>query len=368
MQSIDLFSGIGGNAFAFRSFATPVMYCEVDESAVRILHSAMAKGYIPKAPVHDDVTTLIGTPLYEHAKTQRPLLISGSWPCQGNSKFGKKMGMADERSGLLRTLCQVVLDAKPEVFFSENVPSVVKNGSYDYLLKQLGEHYDIKHVIVRASDVGFPHMRARFFCVGVRTGFSTLPFFYESLDRLLPRAAEPPRTSNVRTYEWRDQMHALGNAVVPAASYYAYLCLTGNLGGRTPPQPHAGLPMLVFDPQAYGRPASRLVNKNQRHASLPGAVMLPRWSTPRAAAFHACHTLSERTIRDLATQVRFERGTPDAARAWLLNVAWVCWLMGFPDNYTDIPGAPPVVGAAGAFRKGAVPPSKKTVVARPATV
>jgi site-specific DNA-cytosine methylase len=78
MHSMDLFSGIGGNAYAFRSFATPALYCEVDPTAVAILCAAMDKGYIHKAPVHDNVTTLIGSPVYEAAKANRPLLVTGA--------------------------------------------------------------------------------------------------------------------------------------------------------------------------------------------------------------------------------------------------------------------------------------------------
>jgi site-specific DNA-cytosine methylase len=81
-NSMDLFSGLGGNAFAFRSFADTQLYCEILPSARVILKSAMLKGHIPTAPIHNDVTTLMKNPLYQRIKNMRPLLISGSWPCQ----------------------------------------------------------------------------------------------------------------------------------------------------------------------------------------------------------------------------------------------------------------------------------------------
>ena len=361
MHSMDLFSGIGGNAFAFRSFATPALYCEVDGTAVRILQAAMDKGYVPRAPVHGDVTTMLDTPLYAEAKLKRPLLITGSWPCQGNSIMGKGLGMADARSGLLRTFCDIVSDAQPDVFFAENVPGVLRNGSYEYLVEQLNEEYDVRHAVVRASDLGFRHERARFFCVGLRRGGRGLDgVFFESISRLLPRAAaEPERTRHARSVAWVDQMHALGNAVVPAASYYAFLTLTGQEVPGLPGTVAAQL-ALVFDPNAYAAPAGRTANRNQRHEALAAPRNASRWSTPRAGACHPCHTLSVRTVRDLATQVRFERGTPDESRAWLLNAAWVCWLMGFPDDYTDVPGEARTAGAAGAFRARPSEPRRGT--------
>jgi site-specific DNA-cytosine methylase len=82
--SIDLFSGLGGNAYAFKSFATPQLYCEIDQSAVQILQAAMAKRLIAEAPVHNNVVTIKTNPAYKAAKQLRPLLISGSWPCQGD--------------------------------------------------------------------------------------------------------------------------------------------------------------------------------------------------------------------------------------------------------------------------------------------
>jgi DNA (cytosine-5)-methyltransferase 1 len=348
MNALDLFSGVGGNAFAFRSFAKPSLYCEIDATAVTILRSAMARGQVATAPVHDDVTTLIGSPAYEAAKLERPLMVSGSWPCQGNSAMGKGKGMDDPRSGLLRALCAVILDARPDVFFAENVPAVLRNGSFDYLQTTLGELYDIQSTVVRAADLGFPHVRARFFCVGTLRGGVPPPRVAEPIARLLLGPKEPARTIPCRAANWADQVHALGNAVVPASSFYAFAMLTG--------QPVGGLPdsyeprKLVFDPDAYTPPAGRVPNKNQRRNAITKPLHTTRWSTPRAGMMHACHTLSERTIRDLGTQVRFERSTPDGERTWLLNPAWLCWLMGFPLDYTEVPGQAVIHGVSGAFR------------------
>ena len=82
MHSIDLFSGCGGNAYALSSVATPAMYCEVADVPLKVLRAAMKRGDVPTAPVSRDVKTIMKTKEYAAAKKLRPLLVTGSWPCQ----------------------------------------------------------------------------------------------------------------------------------------------------------------------------------------------------------------------------------------------------------------------------------------------
>lgn len=336
LPSLDLFSGIGGNAHAFRSFARPLLYCEVDARAASLLRVAGEAGCVPAAPVHPDVTTLLASDEYARVKALGPQLVTGSWPCQGNSVLGKRKGMDDARSGLLRTLCDVVLDARPALFFTENVPSAATNGSYDYMLEKMSGDYDVRCTFVRASDLGLLHERKRFFCLGVRRDVDLAALLaglaFEPMADLLPQAQdEPARTVHVRPSRSDDVLHALGNAVVPAASYYAFLTMVD----RAPALQAAATaarPDLVFDPAAYAAPGAPPAR--QTAAVLTAPWKCPRWSTPRAGNWGACHRLTTRSVRDLATQVRFERGT--AERAWHVNPAWVAWLMGFPDGYFTV--------------------------------
>jgi len=354
--SIDLFSGIGGNAYAFKSFATPQLYCEIDAGAVKILKSAMSKRLIAEAPVHPDVRTLKKNEEYARAKQLRPLLVTGSWPCQGNSTMGKGLGMADPRSGLLRQLCAVILDADPDVFFVENTPVAATNGSFDYLVEQTRERYAITWTFVKAGDLGFHHERKRFFGMGIKRGVKLDGMAYESIQRLLPADVEPPRTLQSHCANWAEQLHALGNAVVPAASFFAFLRLAGLKPKGLPKEPVA-LKQLTFDPTAYHPPAGWFDHANRKSPFVREPVLAKQWSTPRAGNSGACHVLTERSIRDLPTQVRFERGTDDAERGFLLNAEWVGWLMGFPPGYTEVTGvqrrvAGPVhVRNSGASRK-----------------
>ena len=55
VESCDLFSGLGLNAFAFRSFATPILYCEKDPAVRTILESVIARAILPAASILRDV-------------------------------------------------------------------------------------------------------------------------------------------------------------------------------------------------------------------------------------------------------------------------------------------------------------------------
>lgn len=332
-SSIDLFSGVGTHAYALRSLSRPVLYCENDKEAQRLLASVMRKGLIGTAPVHGDVRSLIKSEHYRKAIKKRPLLLTGSWPCQGNSQCGKRLGLADHRSGLLRTFCKIIRDARPEVFFAENTPEVEINGSLDFLLKELKGDYDIRWGTIRACKVGIPQLRKRFFCIGVRKGFDfdRKKFSPEPNSAFLP-GPEPPRTVKRRSRDWAQRMRALGNAVVPACSYAAFCELAGWPKMKVLPIPKLN---LVLDPKVYAPPAGYVPNiafkdslllKEPYHKTL--------WATPRTGCLYASHYLTLRSKGDLPTMVRFEKDTPDDCRGHAVSCEWVEWLMGFPQEYT----------------------------------
>lgn len=89
---------------------------------------------------------------------------------------------------------------------------------------------------------------------------------------------------------------------------------------------------LVFDPSVFRppRPPSPLM----RLPALTSPVSTRRWSTPRHGCTHAVNYITARTLRDLPTQVRFERSTPNHLRAGGVNPAFVEWLMGYPADWT----------------------------------
>jgi hypothetical protein len=373
LTSIDTFSGSGGNALALHSAFEVLLYCEVCPKVTTILHSVMEAGMIDKAPVQNDIRTILASDTYKAVKAAGVHLVSGSFPCQENSSLGKRTGMNGERSGLLRELCSLTLDADAPLFFAENVPGVVRNGSLSYLIDQLSPAYDIAYGCYRASELGFMHDRRRFFAVAVKRGGGRA-VLQKALAAVRPpvdrsNEPEPPRMVSMRVDNYDDRMSALGNAVVPMCSYTAFVEL-GNLlmlhtgvpdmatptnkampfaalivGGQFKPlklEPKVKknkLKSLAMVPASYKAPTSstrsRLLKIEDVHTK---PVPFSLWATPRKANYASCQVLTKRSSHDLGTQLRFERDTPNETRGGFANPNFVEWLMSYPTDYTLIKG------------------------------
>ncbi len=102
--------------------------------------------------------------------------------------------------------------------------------------------------------------------------------------------------------------------------------------GRLPPLQLPPRLNLVFDPAAYraSKPPSASITTERIKAPVPAL----RWATPRYGITGGSNYLTARTIRDLVTQVRFERSTDKATRAGSANPAFCEWLMGYPRGWT----------------------------------
>lgn len=117
-------------------------------------------------------------------------IICGGSPCQDLSLAGKRAGMATgTRSGLWESMAAAIETIKPRLVVWENVqgavsarayspvesePAMLGNGATQPALRAAGRvagdlatiGYDCRWAVIRASDVGAPHQRARFFLIG----------------------------------------------------------------------------------------------------------------------------------------------------------------------------------------------------------
>jgi site-specific DNA-cytosine methylase len=385
LQSLDLFSGIGGITRALHGIASPVAYCDWAAEARRALEGCMADGRLPRAPVSSDVRELGERWLKVHAR-QMPELIVGGFPCVGFSSLGLQKGFENSESGLFSEILRLADETRCPMLFLENVQDVLKMGM-DVVAHELAvkRGYELRWCIVAASDMGAPHKRPRWFCLAVRPGFQHR---WTAASKYTPHpwtaARQPPRALPTSTRESRTSMALLGNSVVPDAVRYAFLFLAGGCkaapatldsaagmrlvpaaagsrrpagagrvvaqawprcgivgGGRgakpvahAPPGVFRVLPalQLVFDPAMFHthKPPSKAISAPM----LVGPVKSARWSTPRHGSTHASNYITRRTMRDLPTQVRFEASTKDAHRAGGVNPAFVEWLMGYPSGWT----------------------------------
>ena len=117
-------------------------------------------------------------------------IICGGSPCQDLSLAGKRAGMATgTRSGLWESMAAAVETIRPRLVVWENVqgalsarayspvehePAMLGTASNGPLVRAAGRvvgdlaglGYDCRWAVVRASDAGAPHQRARFFLIG----------------------------------------------------------------------------------------------------------------------------------------------------------------------------------------------------------
>lgn len=367
LVTLDLFTGIAGITHALQGVVAPAYYCDIDKYAHKVLASLMSKRLIPTAPIWTDVRTL-GK---EQLEGKNIDLILSSWPCVGFSNMGKREHFQEAGSGLFYQTMRLIDLTKPKAIFFENVPQVLQE--MDEVRKQLviKRKYQLRWCIIPAYSVGAPHCRDRWFCLATKPDFqlqaSGLTFRHK-----IDWSQEPARTTNtIPAAEVNLRGFALGNAVVPACVRKAFFYLVS--GGRScdpyasklqyhpiplirpcinekkklkfafvdhknntlypmepmpiPPKPDL---QLIFDSRLVAPPTQ--ISYDQRHPSLVHQVKAAVWNTPRAGMTQAGSVLTERTIRDLPSQVKFERKTKN--RLWPQNPEWVEWLMGFPTGWT----------------------------------
>jgi site-specific DNA-cytosine methylase len=366
LRSLDLFTGIAGITHALRGLAEPVAYCECEPRRIATLEALQKKGCIPKAPIHNDILTL------DPAKYKDIDIVCGGWPCMGWSAIGKHEGFNHAQSALFFEFTRIVNGISPPFIFQENVPAVLAEAPMSQIPAAL-PNYDLVWMTLPAYSVGAQHTRLRWYCLGIRKDIRdwTLqipPYARHTFTEAHPRLI-PHRHPHVR-------LSMLGNSVVPDAVRLSFLMLfagftlsaddlwaattlkltrptsTGKaLGkdptsrrygsyitgtferhslpeGTIPPRPDLGLSLVPFIYKTDAVPKAPA--KNILHVPRHGAL----WATPRGANLGASGVLTERTVRDLYTQLRFEKSTPEEDRNGYPNPHWVENLMGFPADWT----------------------------------
>ena len=156
MRVGSLFSGYGGLDMAVGGDV--VWYSEIEPAACKVLAA-----HHPGVPNLGDIKKIDWS-------TVAPVdVITGGYPCQPFSNAGMRRGKEDERH-----LWPYVRDAigalRPRLAVLENVRGHLSLGLADVMgdLASLG--YDARWGLVRASDAGAPHGRARMFIVADATG------------------------------------------------------------------------------------------------------------------------------------------------------------------------------------------------------
>lgn len=154
----SLFSGLGGlelGAYLANPHVRVLWQSEIDPFCQQILSA-----HFPGATQLGDVRSV-----------RRPAavdLIVGGFPCQDVALGGSGQGLAGARSGLWFRMLTVVRRMLPPLVLVENSAALTDRG-LDVVLEGLVDSgYTAEPRLIRASDVGAPHRRARMFIVAHR--------------------------------------------------------------------------------------------------------------------------------------------------------------------------------------------------------
>ena len=152
----SLFTGYGGLDMAVGGDLA--WYSEIEPAACRVLAA-----HYPGVPNLGDVTAV------DWSAVEPVDVLTGGYPCQPFSNAGKRLGEEDERH-LWPYVKQAIGVLRPPLVILENVRGHLTLG-FKTVLGEIAElGYDARWGIVRASDAGAPHQRARLFIAAYPKG------------------------------------------------------------------------------------------------------------------------------------------------------------------------------------------------------
>jgi DNA (cytosine-5)-methyltransferase 1 len=130
-------------------------YAEIDKHAAQVMGH-----HHPDVPNLGDLTEITDPPRVD--------VVTAGFPCQPVSTAGKRKGVNDER-WLVEDVCRVAREAGADWLILENVAGLRSANGGDAMARVVsalaGNGFAAEWTSVRASDVGAPHNRLRWFCL-----------------------------------------------------------------------------------------------------------------------------------------------------------------------------------------------------------
>ena len=150
----SLCTGYGGLDMAVEAYfnAETVWSCEIDKHASQVIDQRF---HVP------NYGNLIGL---EDQEIEFVDIITAGYPCQPFSQAGHRKGSLDERH-IWPFIKNLISRIKPKFVILENVRGHLSLGFKEVLADLTSIGYDARWEIVRASDIGAPHQRARLFVI-----------------------------------------------------------------------------------------------------------------------------------------------------------------------------------------------------------
>ena len=155
MKLGSLCSGYGGLDLAVEAHygATTVWHAETDKDCAKVLAH-----HWPAVPNLGDLTVV------DWGQVEPVDVLAAGYPCQPYSHAGHRKGEDDERA-IFAWIADAVSVLRPRVCVFENVSGHLSKGGTGVIATLTGLGYDTRWGVVRASDAGAAHRRARWFCV-----------------------------------------------------------------------------------------------------------------------------------------------------------------------------------------------------------
>jgi len=299
----SLFTGYGGldMAVADHFNAKVAWHSEIEPAACHVLEQNH-----PDVPNLGDVTTI------NWSNIQPVDILTAGYPCQPFSHAGNRKGQGDERH--LWPYVAAAIDAlRPRVVILENVRGHLTLGFGDVLADLSRVGYDAKWGVVRASDVGAPHARARLFIVAYPDPCGRCQDVCQPGD-ISAKANE--RQSGVADRYRSDGVASTG---LPASDAYESGCET---------RIHAGHECPRLRSQSLGPATSASDARSERHGSEQGPGMVGGMGTQAEGSGRQASTT--RTQPDTGSAIDWGKYGPAIDR-WTL-------LLGRPAPTPTIPG------------------------------
>ena len=343
IRALDLFSGIGGITHGLRGIVTPVAYVEKNDDARSFLERKH-----PEIPVFDDVCTFDATQWKEKVD-----IVTGGWPCTGFSTAGKGTGFSHEASGLFTEVVRIAKECQPKFLFLENSHTLSRPENVSVIVKAFDElGYDCRWITCRATCVGAPHQRHRWFCLVAKRGVA-IDFDIPEVEKFDWENNEPPRQIEKNSKENKLHIGFMGNAVVPDQVRYAMktLCALDTDNATTTPLGTNGFSVngtvvtcnvkhpareplnIVLVPRENEASFAKLCDPSK---VLTKPIVKRYWATPVYGCKDSSkcpRTLTKRVSNMLTACVGFSEG---GEKRWYMSKIWIMWLMGYPEAYLTL--------------------------------
>ena len=208
MNHLDMCSGIGGWALAFRELGiNTIAFCEIDKYPQQVLQKNF-----PDIPIFNDLKELTYEDIKERTGVNGIDIVTCSYPCQPFSVAGMQKGEEDSRH-LWPDTFRIVQECQPTWFVGENVGGHIKLG-LDTVLEDLASvGYDTRTFVIPASSLGAWHQRKRIWIIGHKTVSDTNSRRFKSSESKTEQKTGLSETSKRRAEQenwWQTQSELCG--------------------------------------------------------------------------------------------------------------------------------------------------------------